>query len=116
MGGSGCVDPAADEAGSRSDGEGVRGGEAMRVEKEDVQLAQHCMSATGTGDDCGEVDHRREDHGMMCVVFSLSAMVMGGSRLSDGTGVVPLTADDLPGSALENLIWDGIIPVCNRIR
>ena len=45
-------------------------GEAMRIEKEDVQLDQHCMSAIGTGDDCGEVDRRREDHGMMCVVFS----------------------------------------------
>ena len=76
----------------------------MRVEKEDVQLAQHCMSVTSTGDDCGEVDPRREDHGMTCVVFSLSTMGMDGSRLWDGTGVVPLTVDDLPGSALENLI------------
>jgi hypothetical protein len=67
------------------------------------------MSAIGTGDDCGEVDRRREDHGMMCVVFSLSTMVMGGSRLSDGTGVVPLTVDDLLRSAWKNLIWDEII-------
>ena len=76
----------------------------MKGETGDVQLAQHCMSATGTGDDCGEVDHRREDHGMTCVVFSLSTMVMDGSRLWDGIGVVLLTVDDLPGSALENLI------------
>ena len=74
----------------------------MRVEKEDVQLDQHCMSAIGTGDDCGEVDRRREDHGMMCVVFSLITMVMGGSRLSDGTSMVPLTVDDLPRSTWEN--------------
>ena len=74
-------------------------GEAMRIEKEDVQLDQHCMSAIGTRDDYGEVGRRREDHGMMFVVFSLSTMVMGGSRLSDGTGVVPLTVDDLPRSA-----------------
>ena len=82
----------------------------MRVEKEDVQLDQHCMSSIGTGDDCGEVDRRREDHGMTCVVFSISTMVMDGSRLSDGTGVVPLVVDDLPGSALENLIRAEIIP------
>ena len=81
----------------------------MKIEKEDVQLEQHCMSAIGTGEDCGEVDCRREDHGMMCVVLSLSTMVMGGSRLSDGTGVVPLKIDDLPRSAWENLIWDEII-------
>ena len=79
----------------------------MKVE-EDVQLDQHCMSAIGTGDDCGEVDRRREDHGMMCVVFSLSTMVMGGSRLSDGTGVVPLTVDDIPDPHGKNLIWSEI--------
>ena len=84
----------------------------MRVEKEDVQLAQHCMSANGTGDDCGEVDRRREDHGVACVVFSLSTMGMGGSRLLDGTSVVPLTVDE-PGSALENQIWAEIIPICD---
>ena len=87
----------------------------MKGETGDVQLAQHCMSASSTGDDCGEVDRKREDHGMMCVVFSLNTMVMSGSRLLDGTGVVPLTVDDLPGSALENLIWAEIIPVCDGI-
>ena len=65
---------------------------------------------------CGEVDRRREDHGMTCVIFSLSTMVMGGSRLSDGTGLVPLTVDDLPRSALENLIWAEIISVCDGIE
>ena len=80
----------------------------MRVEKEDVQLDQHCMSAIGTGDNCGEVDRRREDHGTRCVVFSLSTMAMGKLQLLDGTGVEPLTVGVLPRSAWENLIWGEI--------